>query len=352
MKKYKVIGLMSGTSLDGLDLAYCNFIFKKNNWTFTIDKAKTIEYPMDWKFSLKESIFKDKIQLHTLDQLYGEYLGNVCKEFIDDHDLKPDLIASHGHTIFHKPHLGFTLQIGNGEKIAQITNIPTICDFRSLDVKLGGQGAPLVPIGDKLLFNDSDFCLNLGGFSNISFEKNNERIAFDICPTNIVINELCAEIGLDYDKYGAIGKKGILNTGLLRELNNLDFYQKTFPKSLGKEFIIDKINPIISKYNLTIEDKLRTFYEHIALQISFIVNSEKGNTLMISGGGAYNLFLIDLLRKYINKEIILPSNEIIEFKEALIFAFLGVLKLRGENNCLASVTGASADSSGGVLYTP
>jgi len=343
---------MSGTSLDGVDLAYCNFVFEKNNWSFTIAKAKTIEYPKDWKFSLKESIFKDKVQLQTLDQFYGEYLGKICKEFIDDFDLKPDLIASHGHTIFHKPEEGYTLQIGDGQKIAKATNTPTVFDFRSLDVKLGGQGAPLVPIGDRLLFNEYDFCLNLGGFANISFEKNNERIAFDICPANIVINELCSKRGLDYDKDGLLARKGITNPNLLEDLNNLDFYKKPFPKSLGKEFIIEKMNPLLYKYELSIEDKLRTFYEHIAHQIALIVNSENGNTIMISGGGTYNLFLIDLLGKHMNKKIILPSNEIIEFKEALIFAFLGVLKLRGENNCLSSVTGASSDCSSGVLCIP
>ncbi len=343
---------MSGTSLDGVDLAYCTFIYENGHWDFSIQKAITYKYPLDWKHNLKESIFKDANQLKNLDQLYGIYLGNSCREFIDKNKFKPDLIASHGHTVFHKPDLGFTLQIGNGEEIARICNTPTVFDFRSMDVKLGGQGAPLVPIGDKLLFNEFDFCLNLGGFANISFDKNNERIAFDICPVNIVINELCTEIGLDYDKDGKSAKKGCVNPDLLGDLNNLDFFQKPHPKSLGKEFIFEKVNPIINKYTLSTEDKLRTFYEHIAQQIASIINSEKGKTILISGGGAYNLFLVDLIKQRTNKNIILPSKEIIEFKEALIFAFLGILKLRGEVNCLASVTGASSDCSGGVLVMP
>ncbi len=352
MAIYKVIGMMSGTSLDGIDLAYCTFEYKEDLWGFKIEKSITIEYPKDWKYNLKESIYKNKNQLQSLDKLYGEFLGITCKNFIKDYDLDPDLIASHGHTVFHNPDKGFTLQIGNGEKIARICNTPTVYDFRSTDVKLGGQGAPLVPIGDKLLFSEFDFCLNLGGFANISFDKNNKRIAFDICPVNIVINELCEQIGLDYDKDGKIAQKGNIDTVLLTELNNLDYYQKAFPKSLGKEFIIEKVNPILNKYSLSIEDQLRTFYEHIAKQIASILNSKKGNSILISGGGAYNVFLIELIRKHINKKIILPSKEIIEYKEAIIFAFLGVLKLRNENNCLASVTGASSDNSGGIFIMP
>lgn len=343
---------MSGTSLDGVDLAHCNFSFNGSKWGYNIEKAITIEYPKDWKYNLKESIYKNKTQLQTLNLLYGEYLGKICKEFIDDYKLKPDLISSHGHTIFHQPDKGFTLQIGDGEKIANTSNIPVVYDFRSLDVKLGGQGAPLVPIGDRLLFNEFDFCLNLGGFANISFEKHNQRIAFDICPANIIINQLCESIGLEYDKDGEIAKNGNTNIDLIRELNNLEFYNNHHPKSLGKEFIIEKINPIINKYSLPIEDKLRTVYDHITQQIAKIINTEIGENILVSGGGAHNLFLIELLRAYTNIEIIIPEKKIINFKEAMIFAFLGVLKLRGENNCLASVTGASKDCSGGILFMP
>lgn len=344
--------MMSGTSLDGIDLAYCTFEFKENHWHFKIEESTTIEYSKDWKYNLKESIYKNKNQLQTLDKLYGEFLGITCKKFINDYNLKPDLIASHGHTIFHQPDKEFTLQIGNGEEIARICNTPTAYDFRSMDVELGGQGAPLVPIGDKLLFREFDFCLNLGGFANISFEKNKKRIAFDICPANILINELCEKIGKDYDKDGEIAKRGHTNINLIRELNNLDFYKNQYPKSLGKEFIIEKVNPIINKYSLSTEDNLRTIYDHIAQQITKVIHTEIDKNILISGGGAYNVFLIELIRKNINIEIKLPSKEIIEYKEALIFAFLGVLKLRGENNCLASVTGASSDCSGGVLYKP
>ncbi len=343
---------MSGTSLDGIDLAYCIFTLKDNQWTFSIEKALTIEYPKDWQYSLKESIYKNAEQLKTLDKLYGAFLGKLCKDFIDNHKLKPDLIASHGHTVFHQPEKGFTLQIGDGHEIANITGIKTVFDFRSLDVELGGQGAPLVPIGDKLLFGEYDFCLNLGGFSNVSFEKNKKRIAFDICPVNIVINELCKEVGLDYDKDGLLAKKGQIDTRLLSELNNISFYKKQHPKSLGIEFVLENIFPLFKKHDLPLEDKLRTFYEHIALQIAKTINPETGKKVLITGGGIYNVFLMEQIKKQINKEIAIPSKTIIDFKEAMIFAFLGVLKLRGENNCLSSVTGASKNCSGGIIASP
>lgn len=343
---------MSGTSLDGVDLAYCIFSLKNKKWSFTIEEAMTISYPNEWIYNLKEAIFKDREQLKKLDILYGDYLGNRCKHFMTQHNLQPDLIASHGHTIFHQPEKGFTLQIGNGNQIAKIAGIKTVYDFRSLDVRLGGQGAPLVPIGDKFLFPDYDFCLNLGGFSNISFERNGQRIAFDICPVNVVINTICKTVDLDYDKDGSLAKKGTIHPQLLSELNNIPFYQKNEPKSLGIEFVLEYIYPLLKKYDLSIEDKLRTYYEHIAIQTAKIINPVKGENVLITGGGAYNNFLIACIKTHINKESYIPSKVIIDFKEALIFGLLGILKLKGENNCLASVTGASEDCSGGKISFP
>jgi anhydro-N-acetylmuramic acid kinase len=341
--------MMSGTSLDGLDIAHCTFSENNNVWSFTVESATTIPYSTAWKSRLKKAPALTPINLKNLDIEYGIYLGKVCNDFIKTNKIKADLIASHGHTIFHQPQQGITLQIGDGNKIAEITNLNTVYDFRSLDVKLGGQGAPLVPIGDQKLFSEFDFCINLGGFANISFEKNNQRIAFDICPVNIVINEICESIGKRYDKGGSIAKRGQIDQALLKELNNISYYQQLPPKSLGKEWMLQYINPIIECYQISVEDKLRTFYEHIAIQLSTIINTEQGNKVLISGGGTYNTFLIDLLRSKTNKEIYIPSKKIIEFKEALIFAFLGTLRLRGENNCLSSATGAKEDCCGGVL---
>lgn len=343
---------MSGSSLDGVDIAYCILTENQNKWDFKIEKATTIEYSKEWRYKLKESMFKNFKQLEILDISYGEFLGHLCKKFINEQNILPSLIASHGHTVFHKPDKKITLQIGNGKKIAQITNVATVYDFRSLDVKLGGQGAPLVPVGDQLLFKNYDFCLNLGGFTNISFHKNDNRIAFDICPCNILLNQICEEIGVEYDKNGNLGKTGMIYTELLLDLNQLKFYQQKPPKSLGKEFVLNKIQPLLKKFNLPVVDKLRTVYEHIALQITSIIEHEIGDNVLITGGGAYNTFLLDLIRQKTTKKLEIPSKEIINYKEALIFGFLGILKFRGENNCLASVTGASRDCSGGILVYP
>ena len=252
----------------------------------------------------------------------------------------------------HQPEKGLTLQIGNLPEISSLTNQTVVCDFRVQDVKLGGQGAPLVPIGDQLLFPEYDYCMNLGGFSNVSFEQNNERIAFDISPVNTVLNFYANKLGMDYDDKGNISKTGICNQGLLSQLNALDFYQKKHPKSLGFEFVKETILPIIESYPIPIEDKLNTFTEHIALQIALALPNKNGS-LFITGGGAYNNFLMDRIQFHLPEmKIIIPSAKILEFKEALIFALLGVLKLRGEINVLSSVTGAKKDHSSGMIYSP
>ena len=351
MEAYNVLGLMSGTSMDGLDIAYCTFEFKEK-WTFEVKKTSTVPYSQTWQLSLQNAFLKSEEEIKQLDESFGIFLGVQCIHFINKNKITPNLIASHGHTVFHQPDKGITLQIGSGKIISKMTNIPTVYDFRSLDVKLGGQGAPLVPIGDKLLFGEYDFCLNLGGFSNISFEKNGKRVAFDICPQNIILNEISQSIGDTYDKNGELGRQGNINQELLTELNELDYYQKLPPKSLGKEFTTEFTHPILRKYLISANDKLRTYYEHSAIQISNVINQQRGKSVLVSGGGAHNSFFIEVLKSKTTKEIVIPSYEIIDFKEAIIFAFLGVLKHRNEINCLASVTGASRNSSGGVLVTP
>lgn len=347
---YRVIGTMSGTSLDGLDLALCTFTYNEGKWLYTIERAKTYPHSSEWKHKLATAETMTGLDLMHLHNEFGVDTGALINNFMKDEKRPVDFIASHGHTIFHQPHKGLTLQIGNGAHIAATTGINTICDFRSLDVALGGQGAPLVPIGDKLLFYDYDYCLNLGGFANISYDNNGERIAYDICPVNIVINHLVKERGLSYDPEGSIGGAGSLNQPLLTELNNLPFYQSKGPKSLGKEWVLENILPILGKYPIQLEDKLRTFYEHIAIQLTNAFRSEKSKKVLITGGGAYNAYLIDLIREKTDASIDIPDQNIIEFKEALIFAFLGVLRYRNEINCLKSVTGASRDNTGGIIY--
>jgi len=290
---------------------------------------------------------------------YTKLLSTIISNFIEKNEIKNlDAVCSHGHTILHQPEKGLTLQIGNLPKIASLTNQTVVCDFRVQDVKLGGQGAPLVPIGDRILFSEFDYCMNLGGFSNVSFEENGKRIAFDISPVNTVLNYYANQLGLDYDDKGKISRTGKVNTNLLNELNSLDFYQQKNPKSLGFEFVKKTVVPIIESFNISVEDKLRTFTEHIALQIflaldCYETNNNKKSQLLVTGGGAYNDFLMERIQYYLPKmKTIIPSAKLLEFKEALIFALLGVLKLRAEVNILSSVTGAKEDHSSGEIYSP
>lgn len=347
MKTYKVIGLMSGTSLDGLDIAFCKFTFQKE-WQFEIIKCTTIDYSKEWKANLTEAYLLSGFELIKLHKLYGKFIGDSVNTFIQQNNIQVDLLASHGHTVFHQPDKRVTLQIGDGHEIAVKTGITTICDFRSLDVALGGQGAPLVPIGDQLLFSDYDYCLNLGGFANISFEENNTRFAYDICPANIILNHLTRKFGHDYDKNGALGLLGKTNTELLQKLNAIDYYKKSYPKTLGREWLEAEIIPIFNETDLSLHDKLRTLYEHIATQISQSI-SKKDSNVLITGGGAYNKLLVNLIKQKISSKVIIPDNNLINYKEALLFALLGVLKMEGKVNCLASVTGATRDSCGGVV---
>lgn len=348
MNVYKVIGLMSGTSLDGVDLAYCEFVYDKS-WKYKIVCAETITYSEFWNTQLKNLINTAKSDAKGASFEYGKYLGLQIKNFIENHNISPDFIASHGHTIFHQPENKYTLQIGDGQAISDVVKLPVVYDFRSLDVQLGGQGAPLVPIGDRLLFGNYNYCINFGGIANISYEYNRNRIAFDICPVNMVLNHYSKKLGFEYDDEGQLASKGKLNIDLLNELNKLDYYQQSPPKSLGREWIEQNIFPLIEKLNLDPIDILRTFTEHIAIQISRVLKDLPNGIILITGGGAKNTFLIEQLQTIVNSEIIIPEESIVDYKEAMVFAFLGVLRWRNEVNCLASVTGASQDSSGGVI---
>lgn len=354
MKKenYNVIGVMSGTSLDGVDLAHIQFQIKNNKWTFEILECETIAYHSEWISILKTAVDYTKIQLEELNKNYTQLLASIISDFISKYKIENlDAVCSHGHTILHQPQNCFTLQIGNLPEIAALTKQNIVCDFRVQDVQLGGQGAPLVPIGDRILFADYEYCMNLGGFSNVSFEKNNSRIAFDISAVNTVLNFYANQLGLDYDDKGIISRTGNLDSDLLNELNALDFYKKNHPKSLGFEFVKEVILPIIESYTISIEDKLHTFTEHIAIQIAVALNrfevEKKGQkSMLITGGGAYNDFLVERIQFHLPEiKIIIPSLKILEFKEALIFGLLGVLKLRDEVNALQSVTGALYDRS-------
>ena len=349
-ESYHIIGVMSGTSLDGIDLAEINFT-KNKTWQFQILKATTTPYSEKWLSKLKNLTQKAIKDLQQIDVDYTNYLAEVITTFIKKNNIKNiDAVCSHGHTALHQPEQKLTYQIGNLPELAKKINQNVVCDFREQDVKLGGQGAPLVPIGDQLLFSDYDYCINLGGFANVSTKINNQRIAFDICPVNIVLNKYVQQLGFDYDDKGHLASEGKINQQLLKQLNALDFYKKLYPKSLGLEWVEQQIFPLIDQYDLTIKDVLRTMVEHVAQQIAKITSQKVNASVLLTGGGTYNDFLVERIKALTNNKIVIPSKEIIEFKEALIFGFLGVLKLREENNCLASVTGASKDHSSGNIF--
>lgn len=342
---------MSGTSLDGLDLVEVVFYLNENtgSWTYQLKSATTFPYSKKIKGKLSDAHQYEFEDIEKLDIEFTDVLADMINRFIRENQVeKLDFVASHGHTIFHQPEKKYTLQIGNRPELSRLIKQNVICDFRVQDVKLGGQGAPLVPIGDKLLFSEYDACLNLGGFANISFNENDKRIAFDVCPANKVLNLYANQLGYDFDKNGKIAEEGIVQQDLLSRLDDLVFYRQEPPKSLGIEWLEKEILPLIDECDISIDDKLSTFTQHIINQLSQALKGME--TILITGGGAYNQFLIKELNKKIKGEIVLPSNKLIEFKEALIFALMGVLYDRNENNILAEVTGALKNHSSGKYF--
>lgn len=347
ISNYSAIGLMSGTSLDGLDICYVDFEKSADNWSFEILQAETIPYDGNWFSQLKNAINLTSQDLLELNVNYGFFLGETVNQFITKHQITQlDIIASHGHTVFHQPKKKFTLQIGDGRAIQILTKKNIAYDFRSQDVLLGGNGAPLVPIGDHHLFSEYEACLNLGGFSNISLVKNQQRVAFDICPVNIVLNELASKLGKSMDNNGDIARYGTINHHILEQLNELKFYQQSAPKSLGIEWVLKKVSPLLIQD--TTENLIATFTEHCAVQIALVLNQEKLNNALFTGGGAYNTYLIEKIKAKTNASINIPSQDIINYKEALIFAFMAVLKMTGDINILSSVTGSDKDHSSGI----
>ena len=337
---------MSGTSLDGLDLAHCTF--NSTPPYFSIDYSTSYNYSTEWR---KRLLNADKLNANDfalLDADITSLFASLINKFIKENSIENiDAISSHGHTVFHQPELGYTVQVGSPSYLAAKTGLTVIGDYRTADIALGGQGAPLVPIGDRDLFSHYKNRINLGGFANISHEKDGKTIAFDICPLNMALNKIANNLGLEFDEGGNIAKKGIVDKGLLAELNTLDYYKQKGPKSLGKEWFDNSFYPLLNKSEITREDKLRTLVEHMAIQISKVMI--EGNCL-ISGGGAHNTFLIERIASHSENEIILPDNSIIEFKEALIFAYLGFLRLTNKANVLKSVTGASKDHIAGTIH--
>ncbi|MEA1785059.1 anhydro-N-acetylmuramic acid kinase [Arenibacter sp. GZD96] len=352
-----VLGLMSGTSLDGLDMAYCRIWNQNSRWKFEIVQSQSVTYDAAWQARLKNAIFLSAEDLLCLHNSYGSWLGTQVKKFVEKSALKVDFVASHGHTTHHQPQKGFTFQVGSGQHLANACGLKVVCDFRTNDIALGGQGAPLVPIGDQLFFSAYDFCLNLGGISNISFAHQQERIAYDIGLANMILNHITRKVGLAYDNNGDIAKQGSLNPTMLYQLNQLPYYQLSYPKSIGYEWFVAEVIPIIEETQDTLENLLHTATHHICEQIAIQIkrhSSKEKSTLLVTGGGALNGFLIQTLKDKLGTttQVEVPSKTLIENKEALIFALMGVLRIENKMNVMRSVTGALRDSSSGVIYDP
>ncbi len=340
---------MSGTSLDGIDLALVE-ITTEPEFNYTFKTVRTLPYSVFWKKQLEKAILLSSEKLDQINESYTHYLAQQINNFIVQEGItQVDAICSHGHTVLHQPEAGITLQIGNLPFLATLINHKVVCDFRVQDVQLGGQGAPLVPIGDALFFAAYEYCLNLGGFANCSFDNNHkQRIAYDICPVNIVLNRYAQLLDKAYDEGGAFAKAGTVDESLLERLNGLPFYKQHPPKSLGLEWVQQYIIPILEEAKLSPQDILATFTEHVAMQLAkqFVDDAR----VLVTGGGAYNAFLLERVRHYTKAQLFIPDSQLIEFKEALIFALLGVLRLEGQTNCLSSVTGASKDHCSGKIY--
>lgn len=350
---------MSGSSLDGLDICFVEFNETAGKWSYEIKCAACIEYGNDWTQKLKDAVNLPAQEYQLLHADYGHHLGKMVNEFIDEFQLhhKVNLISSHGHTTFHFPGKKMTHQLGDGAAIAAEIQLPVVSDLRSMDIAFGGQGAPIVPLGEKLLFPDYRYFLNIGGIANISIKENDGIIAFDICAANRVLNMLALEKNKSYDEDGNMASSGIVHEALLKELNEQEYYSLSHPKSLANSFGTDIIYPMIKKYELSTEDSLCTYVEHITFQIKnslqpFFSNTEM-QQLMITGGGAFNKFLIERISKYLRKinfEIYIPEDDVVIYKEALIMALLGVLRWREQYTVLSSVTGAARNSIGGALW--
>ncbi|MBL0356978.1 MAG: anhydro-N-acetylmuramic acid kinase [Chitinophagaceae bacterium] len=358
---YRAIGLMSGSSLDGLDIAFTEFTETGGKWTFEITAAECIEYSNEWQEKLKTATSLSALDYQLLHTEYGHFIGNQVNQFIDRHRLhhKVHLVASHGHTSFHLPQQQMTAQLGDGAAIAAETKLSVISDLRALDIALGGQGAPIVPIGEKILFSGYDYFLNIGGIANISINANRKYIAFDVCSANRVLNMLTAENGIKYDDGGKLAASGNVHDGLLTELNKLDYYSKPYPKSLANSFGTDIVYPIIQRAALSTVDSLRTYVKHIAVQVrnavlnNGLLATDARHKMLVTGGGALNSFLVEQLKFLLAEEmtdVMVPDEKLLQYKEAVIMALIGVLRWREEANVLPSVTGASRESIGGALW--
>ncbi len=361
---YRAIGLMSGSSLDGLDIVFAEIEENGGKWSYEIKYADCYSYSPEWAKRLKDAISLNAVDYQLLHTDYGHYLGQQVNRFITENQLqyKVALVGSHGHTTFHVPAKKMTAQLGDGAAIAAVTKLPVVSDLRAMDIALGGQGAPIVPIGEKLLLGDHDYFLNIGGIANVSLNTGTSAyIAFDICAANRVLNMLVASLGLEYDDKGSVSASGKVDEDLLKKLNELSYYRQPWPKSLANDFGTDTVYPMVRDSGLEVQDALRTYTEHIAIQVKMAIGElkksarlkEGNHRILITGGGAFNTFLVNRLRDHLkewNIDVVIPDENLVKYKEALVMALMGVLRWRQEINVFSSVTGANRDSVGGALW--
>ncbi len=357
---YRVLGIMSGSSLDGLDLAFVEFQESSGKWSFEIRHSACYAYPDEWVKKLQQATQLSAREYQLLHTAYGRYIGEQVNRFVEEYQLhyQVQLISSHGHTSFHLPAEHTTAQLGDGASIAAITGINVVSDLRSMDVALGGQGAPIVPIGEKLLLPQYEWLLNLGGIANLSHQHDSSCIAFDVCPANRVLNLLAARLNKPYDDRGQMAASGSIHQPLLDQLNSFDYYSRSYPKSLPNEFGTEEVFGLISQHNLEISDALHTCVEHIATQIGNSVKQVSGHSslpakMLVTGGGAHNDYLLARIQSHLTDrqiELVKPDDQLIDYKEALVMALIGILRWRENNNTLASVTGAGRNSIGGAVW--
>lgn len=361
-RTYHAIGLMSGSSLDGLDVAYCKFEWVDGNLQWEMLDSVCLNYEEKWRNRLKKLYSQDALTFVKTHSNYGYYLGDIVKKFCEERGLKPDVVALHGHTVFHEPDNGFSTQVGCGAALAARSGIPTVTDFRNTDIANGGQGAPLVPVADRDLFAGRDFYLNIGGIVNISARKpDGQMVAYDVCAGNVAMNFSAAQLGMKYDIDGISAASGEINDWLFDELNSEDYFRVPYPKSLSNKWVQSRVIPLLIKARMAPDDKLATLAEHIAYRVAEAVDGLRNREglgsgpfkMMLTGGGVFNRHIVKRLQYHLqNVEMEVPSNELINFKEAIMMAYLGVLRMEGMPGSLASVTGASKDCISGAIYMP
>lgn len=359
---YNVIGLMSGSSLDGLDICFAQIEEIRGKWSAQILNADCYPYDAEWVSKLRNAQQLNVPEFLRLHTAYGRYTAELVNRFIEQNELqhKVHFIASHGHTVFHEPEANTTFQLGDGASIAAVLGLPVISDLRSLDVALGGQGAPIVPIGDRLLFGDYDLLLNVGGIANITLRKSdNHYVAFDISVANQALNFLAQKIGKEFDESGKIAASGKLIENAIITLNDEEYYKKPAPKSLSNEKSMDMVRAFIENENYSVEDRMHTMVHFIADRIKQSVlqhlpeDSLVSKKLLVTGGGAFNNYLMQVLSDNmapLGIELTIPDAEVVAYKEALVMALIGTLRWREETNVLAEQTGATKDSVGGAFW--